>query len=227
MASRILPALIKYIVSEVQDDGYEILRTRLVKLLYLCDVSYYQSRKETLTGLNWIRYKYGPFAFELSDITRKMGLDLREEELDFSTSRGVKYEVYDVPDPQSWLEIGQKNVIDKVIERWGGEDLNTLLDFVYCDTEPMIGAEFQQPLDFHKIKSGLRYATGDKLDLPAESIAMIKGIAEKQSSLSKPPTEAKFTKRTREIADDETPTPNLTGKVKTDNYYVNFFGIRE
>jgi hypothetical protein len=227
MVSKILPNLIKYIISEVEDAEYVILRTRLVKLLYLCDFYYYQTRKQTLTGLDWLRYKYGPYSFELQEITNRMRLDLGEEQLDFSTGHGIKYEVYNVQDPEKWLDTRQKHIVDRVINKWGGEDLNTLLDFVYCETEPMIGAKFGQPLDFHKIKGGLRYSESDKLDLSPETIAEIKELSKKQIPLSRPPTLANF-KEPCEPPNDEPPTPKISGSVITDDIYsVSFPGGRE
>jgi hypothetical protein len=227
MASKILPDLIKYIISEVEDAEFVILRTRLVKLLYLCDFYYYQSRKQSLTGLEWFRYKYGPYSFELLDITNRMRIDLGEEQLDFSSGHGIKYQVYDVEAPEKWMDVRQRHVVDRVIKKWGGEELNNLLDFVYCDTEPMQGVKFGQPLDFHNIQGGLRYSESDRLDLAPETIADIQQVSKNQPPLSKPRTFANFSEPCK-TPNDEPLTPNITGKVESDDIFtVSFSRGRE
>ena len=201
----------------MQDDGFLILRTRLVKLLYLSDVFYYQAYGNTLTELDWIRYKYGPFAFELLPITKRMGLELGEEELDFSTGRGVRYEVYGLPNPDKWFDSGQRIYVDKVVRIWGGDDLDDLLDYVYCYTEPMKQARFRQRLDFSTIKRGMRYAETDKLDLSPDSIAEIKKLTEKQSPLSRSRTLARFAKARSDKVTDEPSTPKVSGKIRVED----------
>lgn len=219
MVSKVLPNLIRYIVSEVQDDGFEILRTRLVKLLYLCDFYYYQSERKLITELNWIRYKYGPFAFELNEITKRLGLDLGEEELDFRIGRGVRYEIlYDVPDPEKWLNIRERLVVNRVIKRWGGEDLGKLLDYVYCDTEPMIGTEFGKQLDFRKTRGGLRYVENSSIELSASDKDEIRKLQDKQSALSRKPTSANFVKPKTDKVRDELETPSISGSATLKNY---------
>jgi hypothetical protein len=213
MASKIIQNLIKYIVSEVQDaDGF-IFRTKLVKLLYLCDVEYYQSRRETLTGLEWKRYKYGPYAFELPDIMRRMGLDLGEEDLDFEIGHGVRYEAYDVPDPDKWLAIGQKLIIDRVIKRWGNEDLRFLLDYVYCDTAPMRDAQFRESLDFHKIPLGMIRASSDTLELSESIREGIKQLIDKHGTISRKPIPLSL-QEVKKQTEDERPIPNLSGIIR-------------
>jgi hypothetical protein len=217
MANKILGNLIRYIVSEIQDADGLVYRTRLVKLLYLCDVEHYQSRGETLTGLEWVRYMFGPYAFELPAITRRMGLDLGEEELDFSTRRGVKYEVYDVPHPEGWLEPGQKGIIDRVIGRWGNEDLRLLLDYVYCDTQPMKNAQFGQTLDFRRISRAMRRSSSDSLDLSAGDKAAIRALLQKRQNISRQPARLNIKNLRAQEAEDESPLPPMSGTIRFDN----------
>jgi len=40
-------------------------KTRLIKLLYLLDIENYKSYQRIFTELDWIFYKYGPYAFEI------------------------------------------------------------------------------------------------------------------------------------------------------------------
>ena len=225
MASRILNNLIRYIISEVQDAEGEILRTRLVKLLYLCDIEYYRSTRETLTGLNWIRYKFGPYAFELPEITRRMGMDIGEEEFDFSTMHGIKYEAYEYPNPDTWLRTNQKFIIDRVIKRWGNEELQFLLDYVYCDTEPMINADFRASLNFKKITRGMRRASADKLDLALSDIESVKKLIDKYGTISRKPIALSVQKKMEN--GDESHSPNIVGKANQKSEVIRMFEGRE
>ncbi len=213
-SNNFLNNLIRYIVSEVQDQDGVILRTRLVKLLYLCDIEYYRSKRQLLTDLDWKRYFYGPFAFELQDITKRMGLDLGEEEVDFATGRGVKYEVYDTPSWETWLSASQKQDVDMVIKRWGGEDLNLLLDYVYCYTEPMKNAQFLEHLDFRKIKTGLRRSESASIDIRDQDKTAIRQLIEKEGLISRKPISiGKGTKASGERNDEPT-GPYISGRIK-------------
>jgi hypothetical protein len=227
MSTNFLNNLIRYIVSEVQDQDGVILRTRLVKLLYLCDVEYYRLRRLRLTDLNWRRYYYGPFAFELQDITQRMGLNMGEEEVDFATGHGVKYVVYDVPNPDQWLEVTQKSVIDRVIKQWGNEDLEVLLDYVYCDTEPMQGAQFRGPLDFRKITFGMRRAVGDELELAANEKDAIKQLVDKHGMVSRKPIAIKPIATKKPPEEERGLTPKLAGKVQSRNDMIKTVEGRE
>lgn len=172
----ILGNLIRYVVNEVIDQEGTVFRTRLVKLLYLCDLEYYRSARRTLTGLRWIRYKFGPFAPELSLAIRGMGFDIAEEAEDFASGRGVRATVYPPPDPDKWLEPRAKAIVDRVLKRWGLEDLGVLLDYVYCDTEPMKDATFGEPLSFAGVLGGLRSPVTDKLEISAPDRERIRGL---------------------------------------------------
>jgi hypothetical protein len=163
----ILGNLIRYIINEVIDQEGTVYRTRLVKLLYICDLEYYRLARKTLTGLGWVRYKFGPFAYELNDVVRGLGFDIGEESEDFVSGKGVRTTAYLPPDPDKWLEPRARTIVDRVLKRWALEDLGVLLDYVYCDTEPMKDSAFGKPLDFAKVISGLRSPSTDKIELSA------------------------------------------------------------
>jgi hypothetical protein len=206
--------LIRYIISEVQDQDGTILRTRLVKLLYLCDVESYRSRCQLLTNFDWVRYLYGPYTFQLSQETKKIGLDLGEEELDFSTGRGIKYEVYDTPSWETWLSDSKRLDVDMVIKRWGGEDINLLLDYIYCYTEPMKNAQFLEHLDFRKLRTGLRRSESASIEIRDQDKTIIRQLIEKEGLISRKPISiSKGTIASREKNDEPT-SPFISGRIK-------------
>ena len=186
MSSDLLRNLIKYIITRVQDEGGYVLRTRLVKLIYLSDVEHFRSTRRRLTDLKWFRYMYGPYAFELPQIARSIGFDLQEEATDFSTGRGVRYSVFGAEHLERFFALPVQAIIDRVIDRWGTEDLDSLLDYVYCYTEPMRDTKLREPLDFNRIVTGLRHEVHPSLDIPQDAIEAIRETASQSPILSRP-----------------------------------------
>jgi hypothetical protein len=139
-----LRALIAYVVARARDRDITLNRTRLVKLLYLIDVERVRSRREPLTGLNWVFFHYGPYAYELIDTLEAMeGSELVASQWHDS----VLYRAAsNAPDADDW-NAGTRRTVDRVIERFAPLDLNELLDYVYFHTGPMAEAHRGQPLD--------------------------------------------------------------------------------
>ncbi len=139
-----LRALVAYIVARALDRGVTLNRMRLVKLLYLADVESVRSRRPALTGVEWIFFHYGPYAYELIDVLSAMESD----ELETSKWGGnVLYRAAPgAPDAHDW-NAGTRRTVDRVVNRFAPLDLNELLDYVYFHTGPMINAERGRPLD--------------------------------------------------------------------------------
>ena len=76
MNEKELGQLILYVVYQVSDLGGYTTTIRLVKFLYLIDIEHYRRYRRTLTGLNWIYYLFGPYAFSLPQIGRRLGYNL-------------------------------------------------------------------------------------------------------------------------------------------------------
>ena len=144
-------SLIAYIVARARDKGVTLNRTKLVKLLYLADIESVRSRRDPITGLEWVFFHYGPYAFELIDTLQQMeGSELTAQKWHDS----VLYRAAPgAPDGEDWLPAIRRTV-DGVIERYASLDLNELLDYVYFRTGPMLDAERGHRLD-------LQLARGD------------------------------------------------------------------
>ena len=137
-------ALIAYIVDRSRNRGVTLTRTKLIKLLYLLDVERVSTRREPLTGAEWIFFHYGPWAAELSETIKAMeGTSLIAEPYYGSTLYRF---APDAPDGADW-PAGTKMTIDHTVDEWGGVELNELLDHVYFHTGPMIDAKRGEPLD--------------------------------------------------------------------------------
>lgn len=190
MNQTILPNLILYLVQAIREAGGQPGITRLVKLLYLIDVEFYRRRQRTVTGLEWVFYKYGPYAFEIESVLDSLGMDLTEQ--DHSISGGRTFRSFTSTGSDIGIDaIGGRPVqivADSSVEIWGLENLNKLLSFVYFQTEPMIDAQVGMPLDFSTItaRGRERRLNEDMLklsDAEAEQIIpKLKALASKRHS---------------------------------------------
>jgi len=146
--------LVKAICSRVREKEGYLNKTKLIKYLYLIDIEYYRRHKETFTGFKWIFYDFGPWAYEYNQLFEEMSslseFEIKREESTehdayfISCDQGVEFEriFKDLED-----ELSAKRIVDK----WVGEPLNSMLNYVYFKTEPMVDAERYKPLDFTKI----------------------------------------------------------------------------
>jgi hypothetical protein len=144
-----LRALIAYIVAKARDRGITLNRTKLVKLLYLIDVERVRGRRAPLTGLEWVFFHYGPYAFELIETLDAMeGAELVADRFYDS----ILYRAAPgAPDAEDW-NAATKSTVDRVIDRFAPLELNTLLDYVYFHTGPMADAERGMPLDLSRAR---------------------------------------------------------------------------
>lgn len=157
MNSYQLIQLIPYIIDQAQDRGDTVTTIRLVKFLYLIDLEYYRVYRKTLMGLNWIFYRFGPYAFELKEIGDQIGYQLEREEFEAGQKRGIIFRAGQEVNRPIWLEYGAEAVIDRILDTWAGIETDFLLEYVYNRTEPMKNAERGKPLDFVTVPKGSRY----------------------------------------------------------------------
>ncbi len=177
-----LEKLIIYIVVQLIDQEGMVSKIRIVKFLYLIDIEHYRMLGRTLTGLNWVCYKFGPYAFEIDTALQDIGYHLEKEEV--LTSAGHTAFVYrasEVPDLEGDISYATQVMIDRIIARWAAEDTRVLLDHVYEDTEPMQGAMFGEKLDFSKIQRAFDIRRRPKyLKIDAEDTATLKQMLEER-----------------------------------------------
>lgn len=151
----LLQQLIIYIIREVTDAGGNLPKTKLMKLLYLIDLESHREFGTAITPGHWFFFLYGPYAIEvdksLNDI---VGYQVNESH--FLTKHGkygFSYKTFEAPRLEDVLPLSKRLVIDAVLNRWGGEELNTILDYVYFETAPMANAKFRQALDFSSVRN--------------------------------------------------------------------------
>jgi uncharacterized protein YwgA len=151
--------------SQLADMEASFGKTKLVKLLYLIDIDNYRSRGEKLTGLNWKFYYYGPYSAEIDDALKKLDLYIAEEEIITTTQHRAFIYKPQRDAEESFLEEASYTehlLVDRVLKKWGLEELNPILSYVYFHTEPMKGAKRGDVLDFTKITQESVWSEQDK-----------------------------------------------------------------
>lgn len=138
--------LLLYIVDQLQDMEGQISTIRLVKLLYLIDLEYYKRHKETLTGIEWVFYSFGPYFFALDDILRSASIDLDAREVLTSTGKGMTFRSLEEQSISKLVDYATEQQINRIINKWALEDTKEILDFVY-NTPPIRLGKRGTPLD--------------------------------------------------------------------------------
>ncbi|MCG3140375.1 MAG: hypothetical protein HDKAJFGB_01427 [Anaerolineae bacterium] len=139
--------LLLYIVDQLQDMEGQISTIRLVKLLYLIDLENYKRHKETLTGIDWFFYSFGPYFFALDDILRSASIDLDAREVLTSTGKGVTFRSFEEQSISKLVDYATEQQINRIIKKWALEDTKEILDFVY-NTPPIKLGKRGTHLDF-------------------------------------------------------------------------------
>jgi hypothetical protein len=172
-----LEQLVLYVVDKVNDLGGYTTTIRLVKYLYLIDLEYYRRYRYTLTGMDWIFYRYGPFAFELPKIGEDLGFDLQTER--FETAKGHTGRLFRVQGPVQFPRgISKiKSMVDNLLKIWADYETIHLLRYTY-ETEPMQEVVYNEQIDFAVVPEGSLYYE-IQLNIDKAASAMIqKGLQE-------------------------------------------------
>jgi hypothetical protein len=152
-----LQALVKAILSRVQErEGYAT-KTKLVKYLYLLDVSHYRKTGQTMTGLPWRFHLYGPWADEFETLFRELR---RQGDIEVTLSRRADLDAefvnarghIDLADLTEDVTLGLE--FRHIVDQWADRRLGEMLDYVYFYTEPMEEARRGELLDFSRIQRG-------------------------------------------------------------------------
>lgn len=146
--------LIVYVVSKLNGN---VLKTTLMKFLYLVDLNYVKKYYKQFTDLEYIFYKNGPWSdrfdslltnlndFEIKEVKQKKVFKDEEYALYFKGPR---------PRFKPCLSTEVAKIIDEIMfifkkpKAQKGKTLKDILDYVYKETRPMKYAVRNQPIDF-------------------------------------------------------------------------------
>lgn len=151
MNRKLVQRLILFLVDQLQDLDAPISTIRLVKFLYLIDLENFHRYGETLTGIEWMRYKYGPYFFDLPEIIRSSSIDLDATELETERGKGVVYKALEPQSISGLVPFATENMIIRIVQTWAHEDLKVLLQYVYS-TDPVRNAEYGKRINFEQIR---------------------------------------------------------------------------
>ncbi len=151
--------LILAIVSYISERGGAVSKTKLLKLLYLCEVEFFRAYRQRLTSFDWKFYHLGPWAPSYDDVltelvTNKQLIETTVEGLEFDTTL---YRVL-VPDPKLrtlFPSAKEAFTVEHVLNRWIKVPTPELLNYVYFHTEPMLEAHRGGYLNFDTIQPDL------------------------------------------------------------------------
>jgi uncharacterized protein YwgA len=152
MDNKQLRKIITYIVAKSQESDFALTRIRLIKLLYLIDEYYYKYKKQTLTNLDWIFHKYGPYTAQIQNTVNNMvGKELIEDSFEPAKGEiGYSYKLTQTISPDD-IRIDSSLFIDAVLTSWNKKETSKILDYVYNYSLPMQGIERGYPLQFENI----------------------------------------------------------------------------
>lgn len=167
-------ALIQFIAEHASRLGGAVSRIRLIKLLYLADVHWFQQRQQLATSYRWRFYHYGPYTAEAQrDIDECVARGLisaqtvprPDETGDMTLYRATS----SAPDLSSLFSATLEATLSSEIRRWLWAPLPEFLNYVYFDTRPMREARRGEYLRFEPelfyvaepspAKSGRRYTS--------------------------------------------------------------------
>lgn len=149
---RTLANLLLYVVAKLNDMGRLPSTIQLVKFMYLIELAHQRSLQRRLTNLRWVHHFFGPYAFELDPVAGSLGFDLQIEAIGTPGRQAKLHKVQrDVEFPKE-LEGYVQSIVDRVLTIWGLADTREIVDYVYAETEPMIGSEEGDELDFSKVE---------------------------------------------------------------------------
>lgn len=142
--------LIPLIIAEVRNQDSYVTKTKLLKLLYLFDVAYYRIHRETFTGFEWVFLNFGPWTNEYDHL-----LESLEANAALTINQGAKAEFFSTQEKIGFddlFETAKDELLLKgVLRKWGQETTNSILDYVYFQTEPMLAGQRYKALDFSTI----------------------------------------------------------------------------
>lgn len=147
MNKNLVRNLVLYIVGELSDMEAPISTIRIIKLLYLIDLSHIEMIGSTLTGIDWIKYHYGPYFLTWPELQRSMAIDLEAKEVKTERGAGWTFRNLEEVDISRFVKGSDLGIINRTLKAFAHQNLDDLLRAVY-DTLPIRYGVHDQPLDF-------------------------------------------------------------------------------
>jgi hypothetical protein len=172
----------------MKNNGINLSKTKLIKILYLYDVEYYRLHRRTYTGIQWKFYHLGPWANEIDPLLDELvrSGDLIRKPYATQEYEGFNYEATkDIGTGSLFTSDREEGVLKRILRTWAERSVGEILDYVYFHTEPMEHGVRNAPLDFDLIPSQMpeRYTSVGTV-LPSKELTRLrKRIKEKLGAL--------------------------------------------
>jgi hypothetical protein len=202
-------------------------KVQFTKYLYLIDYCHWRYSGKTATGFDWKFYHYGPWCERAEDCMASLadshGFFWRENE--FTLVKEL-----DMPEPT--LPLPVKNFISWVVRSFKDKDLNTLLNCVYTDTEPMLKAHRGDLLDFHFVpvdkqmpvffpvttqtSFALHPAQAERMQLMRQRTQKLRNAARVRAALRQTQEYQEAVRRVEAELSSDDPLPTMRGRFSTE-----------
>lgn len=109
-----------------------VSRTKIMKLLYLIDRECKSLYGDSCTKTKWILWWHGPFSRSVLDVLDELEISgiVDADVVDYGDYVAVEYTLIN-PDYRVHVDNRTKDMIKKVVEKWGKRDLKRILKHVY------------------------------------------------------------------------------------------------
>jgi transcriptional regulator with XRE-family HTH domain len=122
--------ILAYLKSPVSTDG-KVPKTKLAKLLYLADFSWYYQNLNSMSGMQYLRRTYGPVpdpyfrALDELEEEGKISIDHKGDALLVSLSGSSSKQKLDLLDPE------EVELIKKISAKWKNKNTREIVDFTH------------------------------------------------------------------------------------------------
>jgi Protein of unknown function (DUF4065) len=149
-----LALLIQSIATFIRSKGSAATKTKVLKLLYLLDIESFRETHQTLTGFDWIFYKYGPWTAQYDVVLDELA---QAGKIRLASSSRADQEAIFI-DSTAAVELSkafptyrEELKVRRVLELWADRPIGELLEYVYFHTAPMRDAKRDSRLDFESV----------------------------------------------------------------------------
>lgn len=140
-----------------------ISKTKLIKILYIIDLFHYRKENNQLTEIEWVYYKFGPYAFDYDDRLRASKVETLEEDKEENHDAVLIKPLDDqaiYEQLQEKISFDAKTLVRNVLSDFSKYELSEILEYIYFETEPMLNASCRgEKLDFRYCRPGRDYKT--------------------------------------------------------------------
>ena len=127
--------IIKNFIKYGSDDDWKITKTKLAKLCYLLDFSWYYYNLESITWLEYRRIQQWP----VPDAYFSTIEELQEEESVMVNQKGKAYMIENIENPQNdKLSDDEMNLLQKIAKKWKNKSTQEIIDFTHQQLPRMI-----------------------------------------------------------------------------------------